>query len=313
MLRLVARRAVAAVPALLGVMLVAMLLVELMPGDPAEIMAGENATPEAVEAIRQDLRLDEPLHERFGRYVGGVVQGDLGESPGSHTPVWDRISAALPVTLSLAGMSLLFAVVLAVPAGTWAALRRGRWADRAVTAAASVLQAVPPFVVGLALVIFLAVNRSWLPASGFIALEEDPGEWFRHLILPAIALSLAPAAELARQTRGALVDTFEQDFVRALRAKGLAERRVIAKHAAKNAATPVVTVLGLQVGRILGGAVVVEFIFGMHGFGALALNAVVTRDVVLIQGVVLVGAVAVLVANVVVDVLYGYLNPKARA
>jgi peptide/nickel transport system permease protein len=312
MLRLVARRAITTVPALLGVMLVALLLLELMPGDPAEIMAGENATPEAVEAIRQDLRLDDPLWERFGRYVGGVVQGDLGESPGSHTPVWGRISAALPVTLSLAGMSLLFAVLVAVPAGTWAALRRGRAPDRVVTTAASVVQAVPPFVVGLLLVITFAVNQSWLPAGGFIPLEEDPWEWFRHLILPAGALSLAAAAELARQTRGSLVDTFEQDYIRALRAKGLRERWVVGKHAAKNAATPVVTVLGLQVGRILGGAVVVEFIFGMHGFGALALNAVVTRDIVLIQGVVLVGAIAVLLANLAVDIFYGYLNPKAR-
>jgi peptide/nickel transport system permease protein len=311
-LRLVARRLATAVPALLGVMLVALLLLELMPGDPAEIMAGDNATPEAVDAIRQDLRLDDPLWERFGRYVGGVVTGDLGESPGTDIAVWDRISEALPVTISLAFVSLLMAVLIAVPTGTWAALRRGRLPDRAVTASAAVLQAVPPFVVGLLLVITFAVSRSWLPATGFIPLEEDPWEWFRHLILPGSALALSAAAELARQTRGALVDTFEQDYIRALRAKGLGERWIVAKHAAKNAATPVVTVLGLQVGRILGGAVVVELIFGMHGFGALALNAVVTRDVILIQGVVLVSAVAVLLANLAVDVSYGYLDPKAR-
>jgi peptide/nickel transport system permease protein len=313
MLRLVARRLATTVPALLGVMLVALLLLELMPGDPAKIMAGDNATPEAVELIRNDLRLDEPVWERFAHYVGGVVRGDLGRSPGSHQPVWDRISAALPVTLSLGAMALVLAVLIAVPAGTWAALRRGRFVDRAVAAAASVFQAVPPFVVGLALVILLAVERSWLPSGGFVPLEEDPWEWFRHLVLPASALSLSAAAEVARQTRGALVDTFEQDYIRALRAKGLRERWVVGKHAAKNAATPVVTVLGLQVGRILGGAVVVELIFGMHGFGTLALNAVMTRDIVLIQGVVLVSAVAVLIANLAVDVAYGYLNPRARA
>jgi peptide/nickel transport system permease protein len=312
-LRLVARRLATTVPALLGVMLVALLLLELMPGDPARIMAGDNATPEGVAAIRSDLRLDEPVWERFAHYVGGVVRGDLGRSPGSHQPVWARISSALPVTLSLGAVALLFAVLIAVPAGTWAALRRGRFVDRAVAAAASIFQAVPPFVVGLALVILLAVDRSWLPPGDFVPLEEDPWEWFRHLLLPASALSLSAAAELARQTRGALVDTFEQDYIRALRAKGLQERWVVGKHAAKNAATPVVTVLGLQVGRILGGAVVVELIFGMHGFGTLALNAVVTRDVVLIQGVVLVSAIAVLLANLAVDVTYGYLNPRARA
>jgi peptide/nickel transport system permease protein len=311
-LKLVARRALTTVPALLGVMLVALLLLELMPGDPAEIMAGENATPEAVEAIRHDLRLDQPLWERFGRYAWGVVQGDLGRSPGSDIAVWERISTALPVTLSLGGLALSLAVLVAVPAGTWAALRRGRWADRAVAATASVMQAVPPFVIGLALVIAFAVDRSWFPANGFVPFEEDPWEWFRHLVLPASALALSAAAELARQTRGALVDTFEQDYIRAVRAKGMRERWVIGKHAAKNAATPVVTVLGLQVGRILGGAVVVELIFGMHGFGALALNAVVTRDIVLIQGVVLVSAIAVLLANLAVDILYGYFDPKVR-
>jgi peptide/nickel transport system permease protein len=313
MLRLVAHRAATTIPALLGVMLVALLLLELMPGDPAEIMAGDNATPEAIEVIRQDLRLDDPLWERFSRYVGGVVTGDLGRSPGSDIPVWDRISEALPVTLSLGGVALVLAVVVAIPAGTWAALRRGRLADRGVAAAAAVMQAVPPFVIGLGLVIVLAVERAWFPANGFVPLGEDPWEWFRHLILPATALALSAAAELARQTRGAVVDILEQDYVRAVRAKGMRERWVIGKHVAKNAATPVVTVLGLQVGRILGGAVVVELIFGMHGFGALALNAVVTRDVVLIQGVVLVSAVAVLLANLAVDVAYAYLNPKARA
>ncbi|HEY8527653.1 MAG TPA: ABC transporter permease [Acidimicrobiales bacterium] len=313
MARVLARRVLTSIPALLGVMLVALLLLELMPGDPAEIMAGENATPEAVQMIRDDLRLDDPLYERFSRYVGGVVTGDLGESPGSGIPVWDRISEALPVTLSLGGMALVLAVVVAIPAGTWAALRRDGLADRAVAAAAAVLQAVPPFVIGLGLVIFLAVERAWLPANGYVAFADDPYEWFRHLILPATALALSAAAELARQTRGAVVDVLEQDYIRAARAKGLRDRLVIGKHVAKNAATPVVTVLGLQVGRILGGAVVVELIFGMHGFGALALNAVVTRDIVLIQGVVLVSAIAVLIANLLVDLVYVYLNPRSRA
>jgi peptide/nickel transport system permease protein len=236
----------------------------------------------------------------------------MGRSPINHIPVWDRISAALPVTLSLALISLVLAVALGVVGGTWAALRRGRFVDRAVTAASAVIQAVPPFLVGLALVIFFAVDRSWLPATGYVHFGDDPWEWFRHLLLPAFTLALASAAELARQTRGAMVDTLEQDHIRATRAKGLPERWVIGKHAAKNAAPLVVTVLGLQVGRILGGAVVVELIFVLPGFGALALSAVGARDVVLIQGVVLVSAVFVLVANLAVDVSYGYFNPKTR-
>ena len=313
MLRLVARRVLTAVPTLVGVVLVAMLLMELMPGDPARIMAGDNATPEAVDVIRSDLELDKPLWERSGSYLWNVAHGDLGHTPGSGTPTWDRIAAALPVTLSLALVSMVLAVVIGVSAGTAAALRRGRLVDRAVTAAASVMQAVPPFVVGLGLVIAFAVDRSWFPASGYQPLAAAGlSEWLRYLWLPAFALALSSAAELARQTRGALVDTLEEDYIRASRAKGLGERWVIGKHAAKNAATPVVTVAGLQVARILGGAIVVEQIFGMHGFGSLAVNAVLTRDMVLIQGVVLVSAVGVLIANLLVDLSYGYLDPKVR-
>lgn len=312
MVKLVARRVLTAVPTLIGVVLVAMLLMELMPGDPARIMAGDNATPEAVEVIRGDLELDEPLWERSGSYLWNVAHGDLGQTPGSRTPIWDRISAALPVTLSLALVSMVLAVVIGVAAGTAAALQRGRLLDRAVTAAAAVMQAVPPFVVGLGLVIAFAVDRAWFPAGGYEPLASGLSEWLRYLWLPAFALALSSAAELARQTRGALVDTLEEDFIRASRAKGLSERWVIGKHAAKNAATPVVTVAGLQVARILGGAIVVEQIFGMHGFGSLAVNAVLTRDMVLIQGVVLVSAVGVLIINLLVDLSYGYLDPKAR-
>jgi peptide/nickel transport system permease protein len=171
---------------------------------------------------------------------------------------------------------------------------------------------VPAFVVGLALVIVFAVDRAWFPATGYQPLAAGVGEWLRYLFLPGLALALSSAAELARQTRGAMVDTLEQDYIQASRAKGLDERWVLGKHAAKNAATPVVTVLGLQVARILGGAVVVEQIFGMHGFGSLAVNAVLTRDMVLIQGIVLVSAIGVLITNLLVDLSYGYLNPKVR-
>jgi peptide/nickel transport system permease protein len=311
-LKLVGRRVLTAIPILLGIMLLALLLVELMPGDPATFVVGEDATPEALAIARHDLRLDEPLWKRFVEYVWDVAHGDLGESPGSHVAVWDRVSAALPVTLSLAIVGLAFAVLLGVPAGTLAALRRDRFADRAVTAVASGMQAVPPFVVGLALVVVFAVDRSWFPAAGYVKFGEDPWEWFRHLVLPGLTLAMIPAAQLTRQTRGALVDILEQDYIRAARAKGLRERAVIGKHAAKNAATPVVTVLGLQVGAVLGGAVVVELIFGLSGFGGLALGAALGRDLVLIQGVVLISAIAVLITNLLVDVSYGYFNPRLR-
>lgn len=313
MLMLIARRVLGALPILIGVLFLAMFLVELMPGDPAAIMSGENASPETVELTRKQLRLDEPLYERFGRYTWAVLHGDLGHTPGAALSVRDRIAPTLAVTLSLAIVAIVFAVVVGVAAGTVAALRRGKFVDRSVTAISSVMLAIPPFCIGLALVVFLAVNRTWFPTGGYVPLRENPWEWLHHLILPGITLGLFAAAELARQTRSALLDTLEQDYIRALRAKGLPERKIIAKHAAKNSATPVITVLGLQVGRILGGAVVVELIFALPGFGALALGAVLSRDVLLIQGVVLVSAIAVLLSNLVVDVAYGYLNPRTRS
>ena len=300
------------IPILLGVMLLAMLLLNLMPGDPAVIMAGETATPEAIQKVRSELHLDQPVWERFGRYVWGVVHGDLGRSPGTGIRVWDRISPALPVTLSLGVLTIALVIVVGVSAGTLSALRRGRLVDRIVTVVSSVMQAVPPFVIGLVLVIVLAVDRKWFPANGFVPLTKDPWEWFHHLILPSFTLALLGVAQMARQTRSALIETLDQDFIRATRAKGVREFSVIGKHAAKNAATPVVTVLGLQVGAVLGGAVIVEALFAMPGFGSLALDAVTSRDAVLIQGVVLISAVAVLVANLAVDISYAYFNPRTR-
>jgi peptide/nickel transport system permease protein len=311
-LRLLGRRLVAIVPVLLGVTLLTLLMVELMPGDPAVQVAGPDATPEAIAEVRRELRLDQPIWERYVVYTSNAVQGDLGRSPVSHIEVRSRISAALPVTLSLALVGLSFAVVLGIPLGAIGAMRRGRPIDRMVTFVTSVIQAAPPFLVGLALVIPLAVNRSWFPGSGYVPLSEGVWPWFHHLVLPALTLAMAPAAQLARQTRGSLVDVLEADYIRTLRAKGLAERTIIGKHAAKNAATPVATVFGLQAGAVLGGAVVVELIFGMPGFGALALNAVFARDIALIQGVVLVSAIGALLTNLVVDASYGYFNPRLR-
>jgi peptide/nickel transport system permease protein len=311
-LKLVARRIVSVIPIMLGVSLFAFLLIELMPGDPAAIMAGPEATPEAVARLREGLHLDEPIVERYFGYVGRAAQGDLGVSPVSGIPVRDRIVTALPVTLSLAGVALVMTVLGGVTAGTFAALRRGKIDDKIVIGGTSVLQAVPTFVAGLALVIPLAVDRPWLPAIGYVPIAESPFQWLRHLILPGFTMALLPAAQLARQTRGALVDTLEQDYIRALRAKGLRERRVIAVHAAKNSAPPVVTVLGLQVAGILGGSVTVELIFGLPGVGSLALSGVVTRDVVLMQGIILMSTVAVLAANLLVNISYAYFDPKVR-
>jgi peptide/nickel transport system permease protein len=313
LIKLIARRLLTMIPIILGVVLIAMLLLQLSPNDPAATLAGEGATPEAIAAVRHELHLDQPLLERYIRYVGGMVHGDLGRSPVGNVSVWGEISKGLPVTLSLTLAATVLAAGFGVAGGLVAALRQGRLADRVVNALASLMLAVPPFVIGLALVILLAVDRAILPAGGYVPLATDPWQWLRHVLLPASTLALPVAASIARQTRAALLDTLDQDFIRALRAKGLRERSVIGKHAAKNAATPVITVLGLSVGTILGGSVVVETIYAQSGFGTLAVNAVLTQDLPMVQGVVVVAAVFVLLANLLVDVSYGYFNPKARA
>jgi peptide/nickel transport system permease protein len=312
-MKFLAKRTAAAVPTLLLVLFLSFLLIDLVPGDPARIVAGSDATPAQLDVVRARLGLDKPFVERMGTYVVKVAQGDLGKSLQNQQPVTERIASSLPVTMSLGLVAMLFALIIAVPCGVLAALNRGRWFDHVVALLSSLLIAIPPFVVGLIFVVVFALQRSWLPAAGYVPFGQNPLEWLRSLILPGLALALTPAAELVRQIRGTLVDTMEQDFVRTVRAKGMPRRYVLGKHAAKNAAPPVVTVLGLQVGRILGGAVVVERIFAISGFGTLAFDAVLSRDLPLIQGVVLVSALAVIICNVLVDFSYGYFNPRLRS
>ncbi|HMG44230.1 MAG TPA: ABC transporter permease [Acidimicrobiales bacterium] len=312
MVALVGRRLLAMVPTLLIVSLVVFFLLDLTPGDPARILAGETATPEQVLDTRARLGLDRPLLDRYGDYVGGVFTGDLGDSFFSNRPVLDEIGRAFPITASLALAALGLAVLVAVPAGLLAALRPGGPLDRLVSAVSAFALAVPPFVIGVLFVVFFAVENSLLPAVGYVPFADDPGEWARHLVLPAIALAVAPAAELARQTRGALADALSRDYVRAAQAKGLPRRIVVLKHAAKNAAIPVVTVLGLQIGRVIGGAVVVEQVFALPGFGTLAIQAVKNSDYPMIQGIVLVSGLTVILVNLAVDLSYAYFNPKVR-
>jgi peptide/nickel transport system permease protein len=311
-LKLATRRLISVIPTLLLITILSFLLLKLIPGDPARTLAGDNATEAQVKVIRHSLGLDKPVIQQYFDYMGNLLHGDLGTSLVNGDSVTHRIGQALPVTASLALFALIFAILIGVPAGVLAALRRGRAADHLVTGASSVLIAIPPFIVASLLVIVFALDRSWLPAGGYVDPSAGIGEWARYLVLPALALSLASAAELARQVRGSLADTMEEDFVRSAHARGLKNRSVIGKHAAKSAAIPVVTVLALQVGRILGGAVIVELIFAMPGFGTLALDSVLSRDVPVVQGIVLVSAIVVIATNLLADLSYGYFNPKIR-
>jgi len=312
MLRFILQRLLAVIPLLLIVSLLVFSLVLLIPGDPAYQLAGEDATPEEVEAIREAMGLNDPVLVRYGRWLSAVLQGDLGTSLFSDQPVLDVILERLPVTLSLAVAAVGIALLISIPAGLVAGTRPGRGLDRAVTLASSVGLALPNFWLGLLLVLLLAIQNPWFPATGYVAFTESPLAWWQHLVLPAFTLGLSASAILTRQLRGAMIEVMQLDYVRTAKAKGLPWRSVVTKHALKNAAIPMVTILGLQVNGLLGGTIIVEQIFGMPGIGQLAVASVFTRDLPMIQGVVIMAVFVAVLINLLVDISYGYFNPKVR-
>lgn len=313
MLRFLLGRLLTVLPLLLLLTIVVFLLVEIAPGDPAAIIAGPDAPPETVESIRRDLGLDRPFWERYLSYIGSVLQGDLGTSYRSNEPVLEVIGRALPRTASIAALAILISVLLSIPLGVIAAVRRNGLVDRLITGAAVFLLAVPPFVLAVLLVNSLALSEARIfPATGYVSMSDDFGQWLRHATLPAVAIATISLAELTRMARGSLIDALEEDYIRTARAKGMGQLRIIAKHAAKNAAIPYVTVLGLNIGRIVGAAVIVEAIFNIQGFGQLGVEATLGRDLPTMQGVVLVSGLIVLLVNLVVDISYGYFNPRTR-
>ena len=306
------RRIAAAIPILILVGLITFLLIHLTPGDPAAVVAGENASMEAIEAARHRLGLDQPFLVQFWHWLRAVSVGDLGTSFTSGRPVTELIFDRMPITLSLTAGSTLIGVGLAVPLGVFAAIKRGSYLDRITIFGTSLGIAAPEFFIGLLLVLVVALNWGWLPATGYIPFAEDPVEYFRRLALPSLTLGLGVAAELARQVRGAMIDVLSRDYIQTARAKGLSSFSIIVKHALKNAAIPLVTVLGLQIRRLLGGAVIVEQIFAMNGVGSLAVRAVFLRDLPVLLGVALTTATVVLFVNLLVDMSYGYFDPKVR-
>jgi peptide/nickel transport system permease protein len=312
-LRLVGHRLLAAVPILFIVSFLVFVLVDIAPGDPAVQLAGENPTPEAVETIREELNLDRPLPVRYVDWAWGALRGDFGNSLITQQDVRDTIWAKVPITLSIGLVALAMSMLVGLVFGVLAALKPGSWLDRVITLAASFFVAIPAFVLALVLVAQLAVTRGLLPAVGYVSFTDNPWEWLRHLILPGIALSTYAAAETTLQLRASLIDTLGRDFVLAARARGLKGRSVLFRHALKTAAIPVVTILGLRLGLILGGTVIVEYIFAINGIGTLAIQATNTGDINMLLGIVMLVTVAVLVTNMVVDLSYGFLNPKMRA
>jgi peptide/nickel transport system permease protein len=306
------KRVLALVPVLGVVAVVVFLLIHLTPGDPAAVMLGPEAREEDVQALREELGLTAPLYLQFIRWLGDVLQGDLGESLFIRQPVTEVLADALGPTLSLALMAELLALVIAVPAGIVAARRRGTTADRAFMTGALLGISVPSFLLGLFLVLVFAVGLGWFPVAGFRPLDKGLGEHLTYLVLPAIALGAMQAALIARTTRSSMLDVLTENFMKTAKAKGLSDRARIYKHALRNAALPVLTVIGQTFGTLIAGAAVVETVFNIPGIGQLVVNSVERRDFVVIQGVVLLIAVSYVLINLVVDVLYSALDPRIR-
>lgn len=311
MLKLVASRLAQVIPQIVLISLFTFLLVNLIPGDVAHVLAGDNGQTETVERIRHELGLDEHPLRRYLDWMGGLVHGDLGRSLFVGEEVGSLLGQRLPVTISLTVMPLLVAIILGVPAGILAGLTRVRLVDRLVTASASVGVALPSFVLSLLLVSVFSISLGWLPATGYTHVTEDPVGWIRSIALPTIALSLAPAAVTARQLRGSIRDVLRSDYVLAAEAKGLRRRQVITRHVLRNAAPPAITALGVHVALLVSGAVAVELVFGLPGIGSLAVQAVSVRDITVVQGVVLTAAIGVVLVNLVVDIVQATITGRA--
>jgi len=302
--RYVLRRLLLAVPVLLGVSLAVFLMSAAVPGDPAVVLAGDTASAAQVERIRHDLGLDQPLPIQYLKFLERLAHGSLGESTRTHREVLLEIADRFPYTLALTLGAVTLSTVLGLTVGIFAALKRGRIADYLAMGFAIAVFSLPSFVFAILFIIVFALNLRWLPVAG----AASPASF----VLPIITLSLHSAAVKARITRSSMLEVLGQDYLRTARAKGLRERVVVLRHALRNALIPIVTIIGLQFGSLLGGAYIIENIFGWPGIGRLATQAIFNRDFPVVQGTVLAGAVTFVLANLIVDVLYAWLDPRIR-
>jgi peptide/nickel transport system permease protein len=298
------------VMALVGIFV--FLLLHFSAGDPAAIIAGDYATPQQIVAIRQRLGLDDPLLVQFWRWALRVIQGDLGVSIFSNTPVSVLILQRLEPTLSLAMLTMMFAVSIAVTFGVLAAWRVGSLVDRVLMGFSVLGFSMPAFVVGYALIYIFAIELRWLPVQGYRSIAEGVGPWLLHLILPTLTLGLAYVALIARMTRASMLDVLEEDYIRTAKAKGVATRTMLMKHALKNAGVPIVTVVGIGVALLIGGVVITETVFNIPGIGRLVVDAISKRDYPIIQGVILLFSGVYVLVNLLVDLSYTLIDPRIR-
>ena len=312
LLRLVLVRLLALAPMLLALSVASFALVHVIPGDPALVMMGGEGTPQAVEELRRQLGLDRPLHVRYLEWLGRIVQGDLGQSLYNRTQVSEELLWRMPTTFSLVTLALVLAIAIGVPAGLLSAAFRNSWIDHAARLLTLVSLSLPSFWLGLMLIILFSLWLDLLPIVGYEPITQGVGKAIPFLILPSLALGTHLAAILTRLTRSSMLEVLSQDYVRTARAKGLRDRVVLMRHALRNALIPLVTVIGINMGILLGGTAVIETVFVLPGVGQLVVRSLYNRDLPVIQGLILYVAVVYVLINLVVDILYTYLDPRLR-
>ena len=306
------RRLLATIPVMVVVALFVFLLLHLTPGDPAAVIAGDDATPEAVDGIRTKLGLDQPIHVQFGIYAANLLRGDLGTSIFSNLPVLTLVKQRLEPSLVLAASTLVMAVLLAIPMGVLAAWKARTFIDRFVMGFSVLGFAVPVFLVGYLLIYVFAIELKWLPVQGYRPLSQGIDQTARSIILPALALSMVYMALISRMTRASMLDVLSQDYIRTAKAKGVATLIVLLRHALKNAAVPIITVIGIGLTLLISGVVITETVFNIPGLGRLTVDAILKRDYPIIQGLIILFAGAKVLVNLLIDISYVFFDPRIR-
>ncbi len=312
MFAFIVRRLLQTVLVLLFVSAIVFSLMHLIPGDPALVILGDQATPEQIAVLHRELLLDQPLWVQYLQWLRDVLAGNLGRSIFYNSSVTDLLTTRLPITLHIGIVAFILSTVVSIPAGIVSAVRRGGWIDSLITLFTNVAMAVPVFWLGILGIYFFALRLGWLPVQGYTSPAENFALNTRQIIMPAVCLAVVPLASLARQTRSSMLEVIQQDYIRTARSKGLSEWAVITGHALKNAIIPVITLLGMQVRNLVGGAVLIEQVFNIPGMGRLMVTGVFNKDFVVVQGTVMVVAIVVALANLLVDISYGYVDPRIR-
>ncbi|PKE30862.1 peptide ABC transporter [Rahnella sp. AA] len=312
MLELVVKRLISAIPTLFLVTLMVFSMQKLLPGDPITAMAGEERDPAVIAQLREQYHLNDPIPSQYFHWVGNALRGDFGTSLRTQEPVLQLIASKLPVTLELSMLAMIVALIIGITMGVLAAVNKGTWIDNGTNFLALSGISIPHFWLGVLLIMFFSVKLHWLPASGYVPFSEDPLQNLKTMLLPAAVLGTGLSATLMRHTRAAMIAVLKADYIRTARAKGLLPKKVIMKHALRNALVPIITLTTLLFGELLGGAVLSEQVFTIPGFGKMIVDSVFNRDYAVVQGVVMVVAVGFLLMNLLADVLYVLVNPRMR-